>query len=255
MTEYGFIITRHVNSDTTNKYWNRCVKLIRYFYPLRKIIIIDDNSDYEFVKAYEEYKDITVIQSEFPKRGELLPFIYFLRHKWFQSAVIVHDSLFIHKRISFERFAFPVIPLWHHPYDSENVGNIIRITSHLTNNRRLLLKLQTNEHSMNFMNRDKFNLCFGCQCFIQLRFLERLEQKYSITNLTSAVHNRPDRCALERVMGLLFHQEYPALITVRSMFGNIMKHHQAFHYNYDQYENDRNNKQIKHRFIKVWTGR
>ena len=25
---YGFIITRHVNSDLTNLYWNKCIKCI-----------------------------------------------------------------------------------------------------------------------------------------------------------------------------------------------------------------------------------
>ena len=29
MSNYGFIITRHVNSEKTNKYWNQTVKLIR----------------------------------------------------------------------------------------------------------------------------------------------------------------------------------------------------------------------------------
>ena len=40
--KFGFIITRHVNSPTTNKYWNQCVKCIRTFYPFVKIVIIDD---------------------------------------------------------------------------------------------------------------------------------------------------------------------------------------------------------------------
>ena len=48
---FGFIITRHVNSVKTNNYWNHCVKLIRTFYPLRKIIIIDDNLlSFQFVQ-------------------------------------------------------------------------------------------------------------------------------------------------------------------------------------------------------------
>ena len=51
MDSYGFIITRHVNSEKTNKYWNKCVRCIRKFYPLRKIIIIDDNSNSDFIKA------------------------------------------------------------------------------------------------------------------------------------------------------------------------------------------------------------
>ena len=82
MANYGFIITRHVNSVTTNKYWNQSVKLIRNIYPLRKIVIIDDNSDQEFVKTDFDYQNLTIIQSEFPKRGELLPYYYYLKYKW-----------------------------------------------------------------------------------------------------------------------------------------------------------------------------
>jgi hypothetical protein len=40
MDNYGFIISRHVNSEQTNQYWNQCVKLIRTYYPLKKIVII-----------------------------------------------------------------------------------------------------------------------------------------------------------------------------------------------------------------------
>ena len=49
MSDYGFIITRHVNSEQTNKYWNHCVKLIRTFYPINQIILIDDNSNPNFI--------------------------------------------------------------------------------------------------------------------------------------------------------------------------------------------------------------
>ena len=48
---YGFIITRYVNSEKTNRYWNQSVKLIRTYYPYRQIVIIDDNSNYDFVKS------------------------------------------------------------------------------------------------------------------------------------------------------------------------------------------------------------
>lgn len=99
---YGFIMTRHVNSELTNKYWNQSVKLLRTFYPLRKIVIIDDNSNYEYVKSDCEYKNVEIIQSEFPGRGELLPYYYFLKYKFFQNAIIIHDGVFIHKYVAFE---------------------------------------------------------------------------------------------------------------------------------------------------------
>ena len=51
MNNFGFIITRHVTSKTTNNYWNHSVKLLRTLYPLKKIVIIDDNSNQEFVKS------------------------------------------------------------------------------------------------------------------------------------------------------------------------------------------------------------
>ena len=51
MNQFGFIITRHVNSVKTNKYWNISMKLLRRLYPHAKIVIIDDNSLQEFVVA------------------------------------------------------------------------------------------------------------------------------------------------------------------------------------------------------------
>jgi hypothetical protein len=227
------------------------------YYPLKQIIIIDDNSNQEFIKSEYEYKNLTVIQSEYPQRGELLPYIYYLKYKWFQNAVIIHDSLFIHKRIPFETFRMPVIPLWHYKYDKENLPNIIRITSALTNNRSLIRKLLQKEEIVTTFgfNNDKFNLCFGGQSYVNLKFLENIQKKYTITNLLNVIHNRPDRCAFERVIGLLFTEEFPKLRLLSSLFGNIMKHPRAFSYNYNDYDNDFQHKKVIHPFVKVWTGR
>jgi hypothetical protein len=257
MNDYGFIITRHVNSTKTNKYWNQCVKLIRTFYPLKQIVIIDDNSKQEFVRANHMYQNITIIQSEYPGRGELLPYIYYLKYKWFPNALIIHDSLFIHRRIPFEHFKMPVLPLWHHNYDKENINNISRITASLKHNHHLMKKIRGSD--MNILgfnnNNDNFNLCFGGQTYIKLSFLELLQTKYNINNLVSVVHNRTDRCSLERVLGLLFCQEYPILVKIKSLFGDIMTQRRAFNYNYDEYNEDLKSKKVIYPFVKVWTGR
>ena len=254
---FGFIITRHVNSLETNKYWNQCVKLIRSHYPFKQIIIIDDNSNQALVSADFKYINLQIIQSEYPKRGELLPYIYFLRHKWFDNAVIIHDSVFIHKRIPFELFTCPVIPLWHHEYDKYDLNNLLTICSKLKNNYFLKQKLNRSSSDiiLGMKNNDNFDLCFGVQSYINLRFLEMLENKYNITNLTSVIKNRTDRCGLERIMGLLFWQEYPNLKNNRSIFGEIFRHHRTFKYTYNDYLQDFNNKKACEPFVKVWTGR
>jgi hypothetical protein len=256
---YGFIITRHVNSETTNKYWNQCTKLIRTYYPLKQIIIIDDNSNQDLIKADFEYKNVTIIQSEYPGRGELLPFIYFLKHKWFDNAVIIHDSVFIHSRIPFESLKVPVLPLWHHGYDKENKKNLLRIASSLTNNSNIKYNINGGDNNLLLLGATKTNkfniLCFGCQCYINLDFLEKLEKKYTITKLVDTVTCRKDRCGLERIMGLLFCQEFPDLQKSVSIFGHILNHYQRFAYNYDQYIDDLKHNKVPHKFVKVWTGR
>ena len=254
-TDFGFIITRHVNSEKTNRYWNQSIKLIRTFYPYKQIVIIDDNSNKQFVKSDFPYKNLTIIQSEFPGRGEILPYIYYLKHKWFENAIIIHDSLFVHRRIPFEIFNMPVLPLWHHIYDKENLNNILRIASVLNNNGNIIRRLNGNEINILGINKQKFNLCFGAQSYIKLSFLELLQNKYNITNLINVIRNRSDRCALERVLGVLFCEEYPNLLKKQSLFGDIIKQYRAFDYNYDEYNEDLKRKKIITPFVKVWTGR
>jgi hypothetical protein len=66
MDTYGFIITRHVNSEKTNKYWNNCVMCIRMFYPYKKIVIIGAGVSTQYgvlhlLKNGYEPKCITII--------------------------------------------------------------------------------------------------------------------------------------------------------------------------------------------------
>ena len=257
MSDFGFILTRHVNSYKTNEYWNHCIKLLRTAYPLKKIIVIDDNSNYKYVKSKFNYTNVEIIQSEYPGRGELLPFVYFLRHKWFDNAVIIHDSVFFHKRIPFETFKFPVLPLWHAKSDNENVTNLLRISSYLKNNSIIINKLLENGSNILGLSQSTQNptICFGCQCYINHRFLLKIEHKYKISNLINVIKCRTDRQGLERVLGVLFTTEFNSLVSIKSLYGNIFSHYKAFQYNYDNYINDFNNKQFYGVIIKVWSGR
>ena len=65
---FGFIITRHVNSEKTNLYWNLCIQSIRKFYT-NQIIVIDDNSNKNFVKEEFPYQNVEYVQSEYVLKG------------------------------------------------------------------------------------------------------------------------------------------------------------------------------------------
>lgn len=257
--DFGFIITRHVNSPQTNRYWNQSVKLINRLYPEASIVIIDDNSNQELVQTDPDtnYSNLTIIRSEYPGRGELLPYVYYLKHQWFSNAVIIHDSIFIHRRFAFDRVNCPVIPLWHHPYDKENLPNLLRISRQLKNNRNIMRKMQDVNELVGLLDfrKSKFNLCFGGQCFIRLSFLQLLEKKYEISKLVHVVKNRTDRCGLERVLGCLFCEEYSLLTKVKSLFGSISKYPKNFRYHFEDYEKDLTQHKLHNPIIKVWTGR
>lgn len=262
---FGFIITRHVNSEITNNYWNECIKCIRRFYPLRKIVVIDDNSKQEFIKADFEYKNIEIVQSEFPQRGELLPYYYFNKNHYFENAVIIHDSVFFHKRLAFDKLIklnIMVIPIWHFDVcKEENIPNSRRIVSVLKNNYQIIKNINNSDSSNKYnllgMNgpNDFWNGCFGVQSFINYHFLNGLQQKYKLFNLIDTIKSRPDRCCLERIMGILFNLEYPLLKKMPSLLGSIFQYHK-FGYTFDEYkEQMKQYNKATVPLVKVFSGR
>lgn len=257
MDNCGFIITRHVNSEKTNKYWNHNVALIKRLYTNPKIVIIDDNSNYEFVKSDHDLSDIKVIQSEFPGRGELLPYYYLLKHQFFENAFILHDSVFIHRKINLDKLkGVKVLPLWFFPSDTENISNTKRIIRGLRNYHLLEDKLEKKQLVLRMPQHEWFG-CFGVQCYINLHFLKYMETKYGLTNLVNVVHNREDRCCLERIFGCIFFNEYKEIQKLRSLLGDIVKY-QTWGYTFDEYMEDyakKSDRLKKYNVVKVWTGR
>jgi len=258
---YGFIITRHVNSETTNKYWNHCIQCIRRFYSPEKykIIVIDDNSNKEFLKEDFEYKNIQYIQSEFIGRGELLPYYYFYKNHFFDNAVIIHDSVFFYKKIKFTKILAPILPLWHFTEEKlENVTNSIKLSSFLKNNYLIQRKLyNSNKYEILSLNNTNSEWCgcFGLQSYINYNFLVKIQNKYNLFNLLNAVKNRNDRCCLERIFGVIFFNEFPDLIKIKSLMGNITSYCQ-WGYSWKNYcEDMQKYKKSNKPLIKVWTGR
>ena len=70
-----------------------------------------------------------------------------------------------------------------------------------------------------------------------------------------AVTCRTDRCGLERILGLLFNNEFKQLSKIKSFYGDIRSHHLSFGYNFDNYLADFRNNIIHGTLVKVWTGR
>jgi len=228
----GFIILRHVNSEETNKYWQHSYECIRKFYPENNILIVDDNSNHEYLTNIKLYKT-TIVYSEYTGRGEILPYIYFLQYKISDIAVFLHDSVFINSFIDFnvENYKF----LWEFEHGSDHIEDETRIINIFNN-------LELKEFHE---NKELWKGCFGGMVAITHNYLTFINNKYDISKLLDLVLTRYNRQSFERVIACLLQKNYQR----QSIFGNIHTYC-PWALNYNQKNN------YEHLpIIKVWAGR
>ena len=244
---FGFIIIRHVNSEKTNNYWIESYKCIRKYYD-NKIIIIDDNSNYAFIKYDSNIINICnceIIQSEYHKRGEILGYYYFYKHHFFEKAVIIHDSVFINKYIDFDKYN-DIKFIWHFTHGWFQKDDEARLLSNLNNNSGI--------HEL-YNHTNKMHGCFGTQSVLTYNFLNNIVNKYNIFNLVNYICDRIERMNFERIFALMCINECCDLIINPSIFG-IIHDYTRFGYTYDEYIKDKIHNKLEHmEIIKVWTGR
>jgi hypothetical protein len=191
MSEIGFIILRYVHDSRTNQYWINCYDSIRKFYKENKILIIDSGSNYSFITNNELY-NTTIIKGEFPGRGELLPYYYYLHNKLFDIAVILHDSTFINKYVDFNVNTYKHIWDFEHTWDQPE--DEIRIMKGAYNDQDLL-----NFHS----NQKLWKGCFGSMTIIKHDYLVKVNNKYDISKLLDYILVRYNRMSFERIIACL----------------------------------------------------
>ena len=228
----GFIILRHVNNDSVNKYWIHCYNCIRRFYPDAQIMIVDDNSNPNYLTNIM-LKDTIVIDSEYPGRGEILPYYYYLQHKIADTVMILHDSVFINSPIDFSTDSYKSIWQFEHNWDQ------IKDESEMID--------AFNDENLKSLHRNKaaWKGCFGGMSIITHDYLTKINQRFDISKLLQYVRTRYNRMSLERVIAVLLRMdsEHSCLL------GDIHKYC-PWGIKFDNY------KQYAHLpVIKVWTGR
>ena len=191
----GFIILRHVNNALTNKYWIHCYDCIRQHYKENNILIIDDNSNYKFITDKQLYKT-TIIKSEYHKRGELLPYYYYVKNKLFDTAVILHDSVFINEYIDMSVHKYKIIWDFEHDWDQ------------IEDETKMIMSFKDDELLHFYKDKKLWKGCFGAMTIITHDFLQHINNKYDISKLLEYVVTRYNRCSFERVIACLLQKEY-----------------------------------------------
>ncbi len=213
---FGFIMIRYVKSNETNKSWIRCYESIRRFYS-EPIIIIDDNSIIDYITNHPVV-NCRIISSEFPRRGELLPYYYYIKNNFFKRAVIIHDSMEFKKFYDFKNIAnyknFTRMFQFGGGAYNMDIENFEEMTKYINNGNNLL----------QYHNLNKSNLigCFGVCYIIDYDYLNEINKKYNIINLINYIDTRKKRQCLERFLSCLFeYDKGKRFITRQDIFGSI----------------------------------
>ncbi len=246
---YVFVILRHLRTVRDNDLWISSYNSIRKFYT-NKIVIIDDNSAINTVEGKLVNTDI--IKSEFNGAGEILPYYYFLKHKWADRMIFIHDSMFINRPFKDSELEGDIKFHWY--FDGEGISDFRKISNYIS--------VLTNNNEIQAFATDpdtKWYGCFGATSICDFTTIEYLEKEYKIfSNLVLSIRTRKDREAFERVFGIVLYYEGIFDDNTCSNFGSILKYPGAFeseNNNIDTASHILRQKGYDTAIIKVWRGR
>jgi hypothetical protein len=246
---YVFVILRHLRTVRDNDLWISSYNSIRKFYT-NKIVIIDDNSSINTVEG--KLINTEIIKSEFNGAGEILPYHYFLKNKWADRMIFIHDSMFINRPFRDSELEGDIKFHWY--FDGGGVSDFRKISNYIS--------VLTNNNEIQAFATDpdtKWYGCFGATSICDLTTIEYLEKEYKVfSNLVLSIRTRKDREAFERVFGIVLYYEGIFDDNNCSNFGSILKYPGAFeseNNNIDTASHILRQKGYDTAIIKVWRGR
>lgn len=208
-----FVILCHIRNEDDKKSLKKAYDSVIKYYPNDKVVLIDDNSS--ITPSSKDFPKVSIVRSEYPGCGELLPYHYFLKHKWADKMIFLHDSMFLCRPFFKEELNSPLKFHWDfdmHEWDDDSV----------INNLLGCLKSAKELIEFNILQKNEWNGCFGVTSIISLSTLEKIENKYSFTqSLIKQIKTRDDRMALERIFAILCFNENYLTKNDCSNFGSI----------------------------------
>ena len=253
----SFFIIRHITNENTDKYWRLCVSHIRKYYPNEQIYIIDDNSPYKTEESFNlDMENVSIIMSEFPKRGELLPYYYFLKNHPTDKAIMLHDSMFINSKLPIDE-SIDCKFLWHFDIKIwDDTNEILELLTELSYSTELIERYK----SM------KWNGCFGGCSIISWEFLNIMNDRYNFAKvLLDKIYTRGYRCNFERILAVMV-EETSSNSSLTSVCGvihnwcketsrNVLNRSIDWDISYDLYISNKDKFDEETMIMKVWTGR
>jgi len=236
---------RHVNSKQTDYFWKECYTCIRKWYT-EPILIVDDSSDPLFLNDNMNLVNCQIVYDTDHKGcAELLGYYYFELIRPFETAVIIHDSVFIQKRVDLLNDLKGMKPLWTFPRHWDHELNDYYYD--------LCKDMPMYGDIIRLYHGGKWEGFFGLMSVIRWDFVKRLKE-YGLFTVMDKIRGRDSRSAMERILGFLAYYVADSADSVNpSMYGEIHSY-LPWGGTFLDYLRDSTNSNSKD-IVKVWTGR
>lgn len=219
MVDYGFIIPTCIKKKQHLLTLIKCIDSLQKFHSNEKIVIIIDHaSTIKNIESYINYQNIIFENDPNLKSpADMLFFYYFLKNKYFNTAIIIQDSMFVQSKFN--------------ENDIEKIKNI-KYMWHFTNHRKQWVKIKepTSEYNTNnniithddlinhyidkyknifcdsynyikktYNDKNKWSGSLGCCCIINIDFLKKVQNDTRIIDVMLQMKNNRDRRTMESI--------------------------------------------------------
>ena len=218
---FGFIIPTYCKTNQHLDVLKYCIKSIRNFYPTNKIIIINDFSLIDISKPFINDLNINIIMSTQKGAADTSAYEYFYNNKVFDTAVIMHDSMFFENKVEIDKIE-NILPLWHatnhrKEWDTTKVPrtqipDIFKneVTTHsehiIIHIKRILGDTEFTKYALDlYKQKERWSVTFGPSVIISHNFLTELQEKTNILSLFKQLYTNWQRRIAESVLSLGIH--------------------------------------------------
>jgi hypothetical protein len=217
---FGFIIPTYISTPESEQCLVNCLECIRKYHS-ELIVLVNNGSSIDINEVSKVFDNVKIVDPDDTSRGEINAYVMFHRHKYFDKAVIMQDSLFLNKKmvsidkvdtVKFIKYFTDHIKDWHKVKEPKTDYNARHsIITHDDLVLHLIESVSKRDRpdfyefaKARYKNKRSWVGCFGINLIVDHSFLSRVHQNTLMLDYYKIVKDKRDRMAMESTLPIHF---------------------------------------------------
>ena len=219
---FGFLIPTHVTTQESFKTFLECVEGLKRLYPdTPKVFFYNKETSFDIsnLEIIQNDPSIRLVTSRYCE-GEMNVYKHFYEEKYFDMAILLHDSFVLKKRFENLESIQDLNYIWYftnhriHWHTIEEPKTEYNLQHNIRTHDDLILHLvrKSFEKSSGFAQfveelypkKSEWVGCYGSLSIIRHDFLCKVQEKTNLFNLIPNIRDKRDRITVECILSLAF---------------------------------------------------